>query len=111
MVNRSTFAVQTRRNPHLHLTDWPGTLSLQSIPVVDREERMAITVSAEVRDLLTLSLVPGIGPRLTAALLERFGCAGAAMHASIAELSAIPFITPRLAESIQQAFQRTNAAA
>ncbi len=72
---------------------------------------MAFTVSAEVRDLLTLSLVPGIGPRLTAALLERFGSATAALRASSAELSAIPFITPRLAECIQQASQRSDAAA
>jgi len=71
---------------------------------------MAITVSAEVRDLLTLSLVPGIGPRLTATLLERFGSTAAALRASVAELSAIPFITPRLAESIQQASKRTDAA-
>ncbi|HTU93045.1 MAG TPA: DNA-processing protein DprA [Gemmataceae bacterium] len=72
---------------------------------------MAITVSTEVRDLLTLSLVPGIGPRLTAALLERFGSASAALRASVAELSAIPFITPRLAESIQQAPQRSDTTA
>lgn len=72
---------------------------------------MAVTVSAEVRDLLTLSLVPGIGPRLTAALLERFGSAAAALQASVAELSAIPFLTPRLAESIQQASKRSEAVA
>lgn len=72
---------------------------------------MAIAVPEAVRDLLTLSLVPGIGPRLTAALLERFGSAAAALRASIAELSAIPFITPRLAESIQQAPQRSDTAA
>jgi DNA processing protein len=72
---------------------------------------MSTPLPDDVRDLLTLSLVPGIGPRLTAALLERFGSAAAAMRASIAELSAIPFITPRLAESIQQASQRSDAAA
>jgi DNA processing protein len=72
---------------------------------------MAVTVSPEVRDLLTLSLVPGIGPRLTAALLERFGSAGAALRASVAELSAVPYITPRLAESIARAPARADAAA
>lgn len=71
---------------------------------------MALTVSAEVRDLLTLSLVPGIGPRLTAALLERFGSAAAALRASTAELSAIPYITPRLAESVRQALERADTA-
>jgi DNA processing protein len=72
---------------------------------------MSVPVSAEVRDLLTLSLVPGIGPRLTAALLERFGSAGAALRASVAELSAVPYISPRLAESIQQAAAQTDATA
>ncbi|HEY7330627.1 MAG TPA: DNA-processing protein DprA [Gemmataceae bacterium] len=63
------------------------------------------------RDLLSLSLVAGIGPRLTAALLERFGSATAALRASVAELTTIPFITPRLAESIQQALQKSDAVA
>ncbi len=72
---------------------------------------MAITVSDDVRDLLTLSLVPGIGPRLTAALLERFGSAAAALRASVADLCAIPYITPRLAESIRQSSERSDAAA
>jgi DNA processing protein len=84
---------------------------LQSILVIDREEHMAITVSDEGRDLLTLSLVPGIGPRLTATLLERFGSAAAALRASVAELSSIPYLTPRLAENIQQAQQSSNTAA
>jgi DNA processing protein len=72
---------------------------------------MTDPLSDNVRDLLTLCLVPGVGPRLTAALLERFGSAAAVLRASSAELSAIPFITPRLAESIQQASQRADAAA
>lgn len=72
---------------------------------------MAILVPEAVRDLLTLSLVPGVGPRLTAALLERFGSVAAALRATIAEVSAIPYITPRLAESIQQAVQRSDATA
>jgi DNA processing protein len=72
---------------------------------------MTASLSENVRDLLTLSLVPGIGPRLTAALLERFGSASAALRATVAELSSIPYITPRLAESIQQALQRADAAA
>ncbi len=72
---------------------------------------MSTPLPDDVRDLLTLSLVPGIGPRLTAALFERFGSAAAAMRASIAELSAVPFITPRLAECIQRASQSNDAAA
>ena len=66
---------------------------------------------ADIRDLLTLSLVPGIGPRLTAALLERFGSAGAALRAGVADLCTIPYITPRLTESLTQALARSDAAA
>jgi DNA processing protein len=72
---------------------------------------MAEPLSDNVRDLLTLSLVPGIGPRLTAALLDRFGSAGAALRASVTELSAIPYLTPRLAESLTQALARSDATA
>jgi DNA processing protein len=72
---------------------------------------MTDSLPAHVCDLLSLSLVPGIGPRLTAALLDRFGSAAAALRASIAELTAIPYITPRLAGSIQQAVEGTDAAA
>lgn len=72
---------------------------------------MPTPLPSAIRDLLTLSLVPGIGPRLTAALLERFGSAAAALGASVAELSAIPYLTPRLAESIAQAPARDAATA
>jgi DNA processing protein len=72
---------------------------------------MALKVSAEIRDLLTLSLVPGIGPRLTAALLERFGSADAALRTSVAELSGVPYVSLRLAESVTQARTRNDAQA
>src|SRR5579884_3340186 len=71
---------------------------------------MSQLLPPEVRDLLALSLVPGIGPRLTAALLERFGSAAAALQAGVEELSTIPFITPRLAQSIRQAMQHADTA-
>jgi DNA processing protein len=72
---------------------------------------MGLPISDEVRDLLTLSLVPGIGPRLTAALLERFGSAAAVLRASVAELAAVPYVTPRLAESIHRAATGSETAA
>ena len=72
---------------------------------------MALSVSDNVRDLLTLSLVPGIGPRLTAALLERFGSAAAALHASADQLCEVPYISPRLAELLTQALTRSDATA
>lgn len=64
---------------------------------------MTISLSADVRDLLALSLVAGVGPRLTAALLERFGSASAVLRARAAELSSVPYVTPRLAENIARA--------
>jgi DNA processing protein len=72
---------------------------------------MAVSVPPEIRDLLTLSLVAGIGPRLTAALLERFGSAGEALRASVAELSAVPYINQRLAETLTQALTRSDVTA
>ena len=54
------------------------------------------------RNLLALHLVEGIGPRLCAALLERFGSAGAALRASAAELLEVPYLGPKVAESLRQ---------
>ena len=42
---------------------------------------MTEALSAELRDLLALSLVPGLGPRLTAALIRHLGSAGAVCRA------------------------------
>lgn len=64
--------------------------------------------SAEVDDLLALRLLPGLGPRLTAALLERFGTARAVLRATPAELASVPRIGPRLAESISRALQTVD---
>ena len=38
--------------------------------------RMSDAIAPDVRDLLALNLVPGLGPRLTAALLRHFGIRG-----------------------------------
>jgi DNA processing protein len=47
-------------------------------------------MSDEVRDHLALHLVPGLGPRLTMALLERFGSASAIRQASAGQLQQVP---------------------
>jgi DNA processing protein len=60
-------------------------------------------LSAELRDLLALQLVSGVGPRLTAALLERFGSATATLRATVAELREVPYIGGELAERIATA--------
>jgi DNA processing protein len=65
----------------------------------------------ELHDLLALSLVPGLGPRLTQALLERFGSAGAARRASAAQLESIPHIGAKLAHAFADAMRSANPGA
>lgn len=57
---------------------------------------MADAIAPEVRDLLALNLVPGLGPRLTAALLGHFGSAAAVRNASAENLRDAPKIGPKL---------------
>jgi DNA processing protein len=58
--------------------------------------------------LLALHLVPGIGPRLTAALLERFGTAGAILRARPGQLCEVPHVGSRVAEQIGKAFAQVD---
>jgi DNA processing protein len=67
-----------------------------------------MTLTAEQQALLGLHLVPGLGPRLTAALLERFGSAEEVLQASVADLSEIPHISIRLAEELCGAMARLD---
>jgi DNA processing protein len=62
----------------------------------------------EARDLLALHLVPGLGPRLTAALLERFGSAAAVRQASVADLQTVPHIGAKLAEEFYRALRQVD---
>ena len=59
-------------------------------------------------DLLALSLVPGLGPKLTALLLQHFGSAGQVRRASREQLQAVPKIGPKLAHSFYEALQRID---
>lgn len=61
-----------------------------------------------VRDHLALALVPGLGPKLTAALLARFGSASAARRATADELRAVPHIGERLAASLADALRKVE---
>jgi len=56
----------------------------------------------EMRDLLTLQLIPGLGPLRTAALLERFDSAREVLSASAEELAEVPGIGPKLSVEIVQ---------
>ena len=51
-------------------------------------------------DLLALHLIPGLGPRLTAALLEKFGTAGAVRQASADGLAEVPHMGKTLAAKV-----------
>jgi DNA processing protein len=68
-------------------------------------------LSDELRDLLALTLVPGLGPRLTAALLERFGSATAARNARSDELRRIPHIGETLAFQFAEALRNAEVEA
>ncbi len=57
------------------------------------------------RDHLALALVPGLGPKLTAALLDRFGSAAAARQATAAQLRTIPHIGDKTAGEMAAALR------
>ncbi len=59
-------------------------------------------------DHLALALVPGLGPKLTAALLERFGSAASARQATAAQLADIPHIGAKTAASLQAAMRTVD---
>src|SRR5213596_739582 len=64
---------------------------------------MPARLSPELCDLLALSLVPGLGPRLTAALLRHFGAAGAVRSAAAEELRQVPQIGAKLSQQFATA--------
>ena len=68
-------------------------------------------MDAELQALLTLHLVPGLGPRLTAALLKRFGSAQAAVRAGQEEFRQVPHIGDKLAHNLHQAMQTADVSA
>ena len=60
-------------------------------------------ISEHKRQLLKLSLVSGIGPRLLPRLLEHFGSAQAVFEASLSQLGQVEKVGPHVASSIQAA--------
>jgi DNA processing protein len=69
---------------------------------------MSEPLTSEAHDLLTLHLVPGLGPRLTIALLHRFGSAGAVLRATPLQLQEVPHIGSKLAQSLYQAMANVD---
>jgi DNA processing protein len=72
---------------------------------------MSMALDDNVRDLLALQLTPGLGPRLTTALLERFGSARRVLSATATELCTVPQIGERLADKLVRAMAGVNVAA
>ena len=64
--------------------------------------KTTVQLSSEERDWLALYLVPGIGPKLAAALLEQFGTTAAILQASPSELFEIPHLPAATAEAIKK---------
>jgi DNA processing protein len=69
-----------------------------------------MNLSDDERDLIALHLVTGIGPRLTSALLERFGSAAAVLRASAADLREVPYLGAKVADSLQHALANPDVA-
>ena len=69
---------------------------------------MADPLAPDVLDHLALALVPGLGPKLTAALLERFGTPAAARRATAAQLRAIPHIGDKTADDFVAALRAVD---
>jgi DNA processing protein len=67
-----------------------------------------LPLSTEVQGLLSLHLVHGLGPRLTAALLERFGSAAAVLQTTPIDLARVPHIGEKLAQDLHQAMRNVD---
>jgi len=65
-------------------------------------------MSEEVRHSLLLSLVPGVGPRIRRALLERFGTPLAVLEAAPSDLRTVPGVGPKLMRKIAAAREETD---
>ena len=65
----------------------------------------------EWKSHLELALVPGLGPKLTAALLQHFGSADAALKATAGQLEAVPKIGALLANQFAASFRTVDATA
>jgi DNA processing protein len=63
----------------------------------------------ELRALLALQLTSGVGPRVMANLLERFGSASAALQARLEDLLQVPLVGPRVAQAVREAARNGGA--
>ena len=63
---------------------------------------------AELRDHLALALVPGLGPKRTAALLQHFGSASAACRASAHAIAEVESVGTKLASRFAESLRSVN---
>ena len=63
----------------------------------------------DLADAVRLSLVPGVGPRIMRALLERFGTSAAVLRAAPAELRQVRGVGPKLVRKIVSAEEEIHA--
>lgn len=66
---------------------------------------------ANLRDLMTLTMVPGVGPLTGRALLDRFGSAAGVLGAPVSALRDVPNVGAKLAERISGARREFDPAA
>lgn len=64
---------------------------------------MAASHPAGTLDLIRLALLPGLGPRTLAALLEHFGSAAHVLSATREQLASVPRVGPKLIAAIRNA--------
>ncbi len=69
------------------------------------------TSDADLLDLICLTMVSGVGPHTSKALLERFGTAGRVLDASLASLRDVNGVGPKLADKISRARRENDAEA
>jgi DNA processing protein len=65
----------------------------------------------DLRDLVCLSMVPGVGPQTSRALLARFGTAGRVLDASMESLRSVTGVGPKLAALVARARRDHDAGA
>ena len=68
---------------------------VEPIEVVESAEVVEST-EEDLIDTLRLTLIPGVGPRMRQALLERFGSARAVLAAAPSELRSVSGVGPKL---------------
>jgi DNA processing protein len=64
--------------------------------------------SQEFREHLALALTPGLGPKLTRAVLEHFGSPARVLQATSSQLQSVPLIGSVLAEKFTESFRKVG---